>query len=167
MQMTVDFSAMLNMELHSGRGTDNFASTFPDQRGRLTDNSRSVTLTTFPIHQQAQCQAYFWGFLPWSSYLPDLWLVKWMTQAWFSMSDDIRGLTRGFQTDPLSGCQTSRHKNKLVCVYVRLLMHVLCLYASVNMCTVCVVRFQFIPCVIIIVQFVCACRCVCVCVCVC
>lgn len=31
---------------------------------RLTQDSRSVTLLTFPIHQQAQCQAYCLGFFP-------------------------------------------------------------------------------------------------------
>lgn len=53
------------------------------------------------------------GCLSWSSYLPDLWPVKWMTPAWFPMSDDIRDLTRGFQTDPLSV-----HIWKLICVRV-------------------------------------------------
>lgn len=81
-------------------------------------DSRSVTPSALPIHQQAQCQAYPAGrFLAWRRDLHDLWLVKWMTPACFPVSDGMRGLTRGFHTDPfirpstLSGrrkCQAPR-----------------------------------------------------------
>lgn len=68
----------------------------------------------FPIHQQAQCQAYRRGSLSWSSYLPDLWLDKWMTPAWFSVSDDICGLTRGFSDRPF--IRPSTFGNRFMCV---------------------------------------------------
>lgn len=80
-------------------------------------DSRSVTPGALPIHQQALCQAYpAGGFLAWRRDLHDLWLVKWMTPACFPVSDGMRGLTRGFYTDPfrpftLGGerkCQTAR-----------------------------------------------------------
>lgn len=103
---------------------------------RFTQDSGSVTLITFPIHQLAQCQAYCHGYLPGISYLPDLWLFKWMTPAWFPMSDDISGLVRGFQTDPLVRLSNrSPHMETNLSVYVRLRMHVMYLFVSVNVYT--------------------------------
>lgn len=60
-----------------------------------------------------------------------------MTPAWFPMSDDIRGLARGFQIDPLSGCQTNLHSQKhiSVCVCASWTSH----YVSVCTAYVCVV----------------------------
>lgn len=85
-------------------------------------DSRSVTPGALLIHQQAQCQAYpAGGFLAWRRDLHDLWLVKWMTPACFPVSDGMRGLTRGFYTDPFIGpftlggerkCQTARRASR-------------------------------------------------------
>lgn len=124
-------------------------------------DSRSVTLGAFPIHQRAHCQAYCWGCLSRSSYLPDLWLVKWMTPAWFPMSDDMSGLTRGFQTDPLSG-SPHLETNLFVCVCVSM-CNFTCIYrVYMRQCLFCkanvfVVISKFLICVIIIGPYFSAC----------
>lgn len=100
----------------------------------MRQDSRSVTPGAIPIHQQAHCQAYCWGCLSQSSYLPDLWLVKWMTPAWFPMSDDMRGLTRGFQTDPLLGSPRLETNFTRMCLCVNVQVHMHLVYMNHCLC---------------------------------
>lgn len=100
-------------------------------------DSRSVTPGALSIHQQAQCQAYLaGGFLAWRRDLHDLWLVKWMTPACFPVSDGMRGLKRGFHTDPFIRPFTFGSQRK--CQTPQ--------WASPPCCASCAVHMSVVPC---------------------